>query len=224
MVAPQFRSCLAVAVVCGAVAVLGLVGLAIHAIPASAWARVSAHPEVAVGALLAFLFTVVVHAILLGSLAFGLVKLVTITFFAHDTTGRYEWLYRTAALGTGALLALGSQATGVSLPDLINQSLSSPSKPLAIGVVGIATPAAVGLAFAYYLRRQRGRQQAVRVMIFAGTLVTVVFADVYAAAVGAAGFGLSVNLLPNVSFLLAFGMHLWMGGDLGQRVGSVPGR
>jgi hypothetical protein len=50
------------------VALIGLVALAIHAIPADAWARASAHPEVGVGALLSFLFTVVVHVILLVSL------------------------------------------------------------------------------------------------------------------------------------------------------------
>ena len=194
------------AVVVVIVAILLIAALA-YAVLSAMPGNVMAHPEYAVGHVLTVVFSAIVHTIILGSLVFALLVLVRVAF-SGDFEDRHERLYRIMALACGALVAFGSKATGVSIPDLLNQAVPLPLA-IRLGLVDTIIPATLGLGFGWYVTKamRRDTQSATRVIIFFGSMIVSAFTDVYATAVGTSGFGLTSSLVPNVAFLAALGIY-----------------
>lgn len=182
---------------------------------------------------LSYIFSLLIHLIVLSAVVVAAVYLVRLTFWGYGSSRslaparpfeepepsirfEQEVLVRIFALVGAALTVFLAKAIGLSIPELLTRSLSI-TNPIRFTALGIVSPAALGILVAwYFVAAIRNRDdRSLRVMIFVGGLMVFIFSDVYAAAVQAAGFGPTGALAPNVSFLLAVALYC---------VAKLPGR
>jgi hypothetical protein len=114
-----------------------------------------------------------------------------------------ERIIRGMALTAGSFAYFLSKALGLSLPELVMDSVQAGNL---ISFVTIATlmPALAGYLLIRYIMvcMKRHDAIAIRVMLMLSALVLVMFADVYIAAAGQAKTSDLRALAPNMSFLL----------------------
>jgi hypothetical protein len=156
---------------------------------------------------MAIIITLVAHLLTIA----GLGLLTAFVFrFVLDPQDLVERFLRTVALVTGFLIYFASTAVGLSIPELMLESLRV-SHPAALGVVSVALPSGIGAAVAAYcircLRKDERGNIAVRLMIMVTTFVIVLFAEAYAISRGADGVQVGLHLLPNVSFTIGLALY-----------------
>ena len=152
---------------------------------------------------------VALHLFLVGSLiafAYGIVMLVR--------ERKDQVAPRAMAMFIGALIVVGTQASGRSYSDFIIDSLGTTRAP-SFGIFGAVVPAFAGLLLGYYFTRgaRQSSERAIRVMVMIGTLAITQFALMYAVAVENSGSQLDAGVTPNVSFVV--GLGLWLVLNLG---------
>jgi|GEM_PF-5339985 len=130
--------------------------------------------------------------------AYGLLRL---TF---DTGGnQVELVMRLAALATGTLVVVGSDAAGVGYSDWIMRSLAT-TKTLPVGIYGSLIPGAAGIALGWFIVRNlesRRSDLAMRFIALVGMLAFVEFVKSYL--IGVQTRRLEAIALPNLSFVLS---------------------
>lgn len=150
------------------------------------------------------IFTVLTHVTLLLA-ALGQLTLIIVIILKFSAFIQ-EQIMRSLAAACGLLIYVGAKAVGVSIPDLIIQSLST-TLPLSIGLLGIALPALSGFILAWYVVRFLNSTNALRnvvgmrVLTLIMTFVFFLYCDAYIAAYGETR-GI-LYLLPNLSFVLS---------------------
>ncbi|MDQ1068350.1 hypothetical protein [Streptomyces canus] len=125
----------------------------------------------------------------------------------NSLTERY---IRVLAFATGILVVLGAKAIGTSISFVLVRALLS-GKPVSVGLLGVAIPAAAGAAIAWYFVRtirKKSSNIAMRVLIFIGVLSVTEFSDVYIAALRKNGVDLDATLAPNISFIVGICLYL----------------
>ncbi|MDH6499514.1 hypothetical protein [Streptomyces sp. SAI-149] len=134
---------------------------------------------------------------------------------AVEAKSRTERYIRVLAYTSGILVVLGAKALGTSISTILVRALSN-SRPITIGLLGVAIPAAAGAIMAWYFvrtMRTRGANIATRVLIFIGVLAVTQFADVYAAAVRTHGLRLDPALAPNIAFVVGMSIYVMLTWD-----------
>jgi hypothetical protein len=121
-----------------------------------------------------------------------------------------ERFVRFGALFAGAMIVVGAQAAGITYTQFIVDSLSNtqPSS-VAAKVAWAVVPGGLGGGLGYYLtnRARTSENVATRIMILAGMLATVQFAQIYTYSFGERGLDIGPAAIPNLSFVV--GLVLW---------------
>ena len=147
-------------------------------------------------------FNIVLHILLIGSMGGFIVAIVADAVADPD---RRERVLRLAALGAGALVAVGAQASGASYAAFIVDSLANGQGPTAMAALAAsAIPAAGGIGLGWFLvwTYRRSTRIGARVLGFIGMLASLAFVAIYAQATQTKGVVLGAAALPNVSFVV----------------------
>jgi len=154
---------------------------------------------------MAAVFNVLVYVVLVAC-ALGMIAVAARIVLIDDS--RIEIVMRSLAAIGGLLTWAGSKALGLSIPELMLQSLSL-SLPISIGLIGVIFPAGAGFLIAWYVVRQLHALEATRDVIAARVLAMIVafaffvYTDTLLATFSAPGERTLVNLLPNLTFTTA---------------------
>lgn len=158
------------------------------------------------GDLLSIVFNVLLHILLLGSMAlFAIVLIAT----AVKTESVIERVKRVLALFLGAIVVVGAQVSGVSYAQFTAGSLANAR--VASGAAAVVTaiiPALVGGALGYLIvwTYSKSEVMAMRILCFVGMLALVSFIEVYAMATQAKGVLLGAAAVPNIAFVAGVGL------------------
>jgi len=150
--------------------------------------------------LVAMAFNVLLHVLLIGSLAIFTYAIIKAALSDADPTER--WL-RIAALFAGAMVTLGARAAGVNYATFTVNALAGARPASAAAHVAAAViPAALGSALGFYIVRtiKRNQTRAIRIMGFIGMLAVTAFIQIYVAAASQQGLLLGPAAVPNVAF------------------------
>jgi hypothetical protein len=115
-----------------------------------------------------------------------------------------EKIIRIFALVVGFLLYFITRAVGISVPQVIVNSLAGIT-PLSFGIVGMLVPLVVGVLVAWYCLDAMGRQSNLpgRVVILISTFILTLFTDIYVAVIKVPSRNqIDTNLLPNLTFVI----------------------
>lgn len=151
---------------------------------------------------MAIVFNLILHVLLIGSMAFFILAIVADALGDPD---RRERVLRIAALAAGALVVLGAQAAGVGYASFTVGALASSRGPSALAAVAAAlVPALAGSGLGFFLVRtyKRSTRIGARVLGFIGMLAATAFISIYAQATQTRGVMLGAAALPNASFVV----------------------
>jgi hypothetical protein len=157
---------------------------------------------------LATALNVLLDLLLGGSLLLFGYLLIDMVVRASDPT---EKLMRSLSLVGGAVIALGAEASGVSLASFTVDTLTG-ARPggEAFKTLAVIVPGGIAAAFSWYFVRvmRRSADMGLRLMSFLGMLTVVTFAVVFAQATDTKGVILGSAAIPNASFVagLIFGV------------------
>ncbi|MCA9193570.1 MAG: hypothetical protein KDB03_17480 [Planctomycetales bacterium] len=121
---------------------------------------------------------VTIHVLVIGTI---IAMLLTLIAVINEPMDNLEIAVRAMGLAGGLLVYAVVRAMGMSIPESITTLLAPPT-PLRTLFIGIVFPAGVGAGAAYAFKTILGwaHQKAIRFTILVATLVTALFADLYA--------------------------------------------
>jgi hypothetical protein len=169
-------------------------------------------------AIVSFFFALLMHVIIVIGVFVLLYLIIRLILNVQSDSEKFV---RVLAFACGLLVVIATKVLGVSISDLLLQSITL-SDPISLALLGVMVPSGSGFLSAWYFTRslKRSTNIATRVMIFVGTLLALQFVDVYAKAVGTSGFGLNSAFMPNVVFVIAMGIYIFLRYDPEERNGG----
>ena len=150
---------------------------------------------------MALVFNLVLHVLLIGTLLLFVGGIIAASVAEQDPRER---ILRIAALAVGAMVALGAEASGVSLATFTVGALAGARPASAAAQWGAAIiPALLGTGLGFYIVRvfKRSDLLAMRVLGFIAMLAATAFAEVYAKATQTNGVFLGVAAVPHIAFV-----------------------
>ena len=161
---------------------------------------------------------IVEQVLLAGSLVLFIFLVVRQSIGEADPNERIR---RVAALAVGALVAVGSQQSGLSYATFTVKSLSH-TRATSAGAVALATivPGLMGVGIGFLLtRRFRSSQRvAMRLMGFVAMLAGTAFLQIYIHAADKRGVSLGATAIPNVAFVAGILLtYILIDDEKGQR-------
>jgi hypothetical protein len=153
-------------------------------------------------------FNVLTNVLIVGAV---LAMIVFVAVLMFQGGSGIEIVIRTMSAAVGFLIYVGSQAVGLSIPELMLSALSITS-PGSVVVLGILFPGLAGMAVAWFCLQsiQSHRDVGARLVILISTFVVAMFGDVYVATFQTSEIsqqGLNVALLPNLTFTIGMGLY-----------------
>ena len=151
-------------------------------------------------------FSLIFHAfIILGICGLGYLLFEAV----HTSTNRLERLTRGIAMATGVFVYGAARAMGVSLTIFIGTAIST-GNWFSFFVFGTLFPGILGFLFAKFVitSLKSANYMALRVIIFAGSLILLQFADLYLETGLKAGLDVTRHFAPNLTFLASLGIYV----------------
>jgi lamin tail-like protein len=158
--------------------------------------------------LMAALFNLLTNLLIVGAV---LAMIVFVAVLMFQGGSGIEVVIRTMAAAVGFLIYAGSQAVGLSIPELMLSSIHV-TNPESIVIVGVLFPGLAGMAVAWFCLQsiRKIREVGARLVILISTFVVALFGDVYVASFQTSDIsqqGINVVLLPNLTFTISMGLY-----------------
>jgi hypothetical protein len=127
----------------------------------------------------------------------------------HSTTNRLERLTRGISLATGVFVYGSARAMGISLTTFVASAVDS-GRWFSFFTLGTVLPGILGILCAKFVvtALKSANYMALRVIIFAGSLILLQFADLYIETGLKSGLDITRRFAPNLIFLACLGMYV----------------
>ena len=137
-----------------------------------------------------------------------IVVCMVLTFGTIVDTRSSERVIRVLSVVVGLFIYIGSKALGISLPEVILESIRSVSVGMTILTWGLPS-FFVGWFIAWYVTRTLRRRDDdinIRVLLMVTTILVLIFTDTYAQAFGFGQLS-GTAFVPNMLFVVGLGLH-----------------